>query len=215
MNLILSDIKNQIQSLNNDLHIKLGKREALVSRLKICENRLAEIDAETTKLTKASLFLQTLSDTTRQQIIDKISAIVTDALQKVKDTNLEFKMILSTERNQIDVKFVVVDKLTRQEYDILDSCGGTIADIVTFPLRIALLVKWDPVLSKVLIMDENFKFVSVADQEPLADFIRQISEKLNLQILLVTHSQVLSNKAHKIFGVIKNDGVSIVEEKPS
>jgi len=210
---MLSTLKDTYNRLNDELYLKLGTKQTLEGKVKSTKARLEAIKIETENLTKASIFLQTLSDTTRHQIIDRISSIVTDALQKIKDPDLEFKMILSTERNQMDVKFVVVNNKTQQEYDILNSCGGSIADIVTFPLKVALLLKWEPTLSRVLILDESFKFVSVADQEALGEFVRQISEKLNLQTILVTHSPTLTSKAHKIFEVIQEKRVSKVEEK--
>lgn len=212
---MFQEVKNLYQKLNNDLHVKIGRRATLQQKLAGCDQRIQAAQSQAERLTKASVFLQTLNDATRQQIIGRISSIVTDALQKVKDPNLEFRMKLSTERNQADVQFSIYNANTKQEYDILESCGGSIADIVSFPLRVSLLLKWDPVLSRILIMDENFKFVSVADREPLADFVKQITERLNLQVILVTHANELSGKAHKIFQVNQKQGVSSVEEKPS
>lgn len=211
----LTALKAQYQSLNNQIHVKLGERDSLKQKLESTEKRLTDIDATTDKLVRTSQFLQTLSDVTRQQIIDRISSIVTDALQKIKDPNLIFKMKLSTGRNQVDVSFVVVEKDTGHELDILHSSGGTIADLITFPLKVSLLLKWSPQLSRLLLMDEQFKFVAVQDREALAEFIRQISEKLNLQTLLVTHMPELAARAHKVFGVTKRGNRSIIEEKPS
>ena len=211
----LTTLKTQYQSLNNQLHLKLGERDSLKQKLDSTKKRLVDIDNTTEKLVKTSQFLQTLSDVTRQQIIDRISTIVTDALQKIKDPNLTFKMKLSTGRNQVDVSFVVVEKDTGHELDILHSSGGTIADLITFPLKVSLLLKWSPQLSRILLLDEQFKFVAAQDREPLAEFIRQISEKLNLQILLVTHMTELTERAHKVFGVTKKGNKSTIEERPA
>lgn len=212
---MLSELKTLYQRLNNEIHVKLGQRDTLLQKQEQYVSRIAELEATTDNLVKASLFLQTLSDKTRQEIVDRISGIVTDALQKVKDPNLIFKIVLDTERNQVDVKFLVHDKTTDRDYDIIDSCGGSIADIVTYPLKVALLLKWEPVLSRIMILDENFKFVSVVDQEPLGEFVRQVSEKLSLQTILITHSPVVASKAHRTFEVTKAGDVSKVEEKPS
>lgn len=211
----LFDIEQQYRSLNNELHKSLGRLETLRSKIVQNKERIIANDKESDLLTKAAVFLQTLSDETRKEILDKISGIVTDALQKIKDDKLTFRMNLSTERNQVDVQFVVFDKSTNQEYDILESCGGSIADIITFPLKLSLLLKWEPSLSRIMILDENFKFVSVADQEPLGEFVRQISEKMNVQTILVTHSPVVASKAHRIIEVSKRDGTSKIEERPS
>lgn len=210
---MLSQLKSLFQTKMNDLYVQIGKRDAIQLRAQQCKQRLESITKETDTLTKASLFLQTLSDQTRQQIVDKISSIVTDALQKVKDPNLEFKMILSTDRNQVDVDFVVLDKVTKHEYDIINSCGGSIADIISLPLRISLLLKWEPTLSRIIILDEAAKFVSVVDQEPLGDFVRQVSERLQVQTIFVTHSPVVASKAHRTFEVSRSNGESKVETR--
>lgn len=211
----LFDLQQKYRALNNNLHQRLGRRETLVAKIEQNKKKLKSIDEEIEVLTKASTFLQTLSDETRKDILDKISGIVTDALKKVKDPTLEFRMNLSTERNQVDVQFTVFDETTKQEYNILDSCGGSIADIITFPLKVALLTKWEPALSKVMILDENFKFVSVADQEPLGEFVRQVAERLGVQIIQVTHSPVIASKAHRIIEVSKQGSKSKIEERPS
>lgn len=210
---MLSELEDKWKDIDDDVKVRIGKQEVLLSKMATCNARLKEIESRTAIITKTSEFLQTLSDTTRKQIIDKISMIVTDALQKVKDPNLEFKMVLSTERNQIDLKFLIKDTVTQNEYDIINSCGGSIADIVSFPLRVSLLMKWEPELSKLLILDEQFKYVSLADQEPLAEFVSQLSNKLGLQTLLITHSEKISSKADKVFKVFQKNRISQVCEQ--
>lgn len=207
----MGSIAYKVTKLGNFLHEKLSKKATLESMLLSNKNRVAEIDKQSDDLSKASLFLQTLSDSSRNAILGKISAIVTDVLKKVKDKDLAFQMTLSTERNQLELNFSVVDEATGQTFDILNSCGGGIADLVAFALRVSLLLKWNPSLSRVLVLDETFKFVSVKDQELLAEFVKQLSEKLNLQIILVTHSQTLGNAAHRVFQISQNNKQSEIE----
>ena len=200
-------------SLKNLHSQKLGKLEAVSNAVDTCEGRIKELDLNEDTVSKSSLFLQSLSDSARIQVIEKISGLVTEVLQAVKDKNLQFKMVLSTERNQPDLKFFVLDALTGKEMDILESCGGTIADLVSFALRVSLLLKWQPSVSRVLIVDEAMKFVSVADQELAGEFVRKLSEQLGLQIIFVSHSKTMAEKAHKTFEVLKENGISRVEEK--
>lgn len=204
-------VKSKLEKLKDDFLVKMGRLDALKTRLEQIRGDVERLYSKEDTLLKASLFLQSMSDSTRSQVLDKISAIVTDALQTVKDKNLEFRMELVTERNQPDLKFYVYDKATNESYDVLESCGGGIADLVSFALRVSLLVKWSPSLSRVLILDESFKFVSVQDQELLAEFVRGLSERLNLQMILVTHSPTLTNRAHRVFTVSKENGASTVE----
>lgn len=208
MNLI-----NQFEQLKNNYYQKIGQLQALKERVAICQDKIVQLTEKEDHTLKASIFLQSLSDQTRLQVLDKISGIVTDALQTVKDKNLVFQMQLVTKANQPTLDMSILDKLTGQSYDVLTSFGGGICDIVSLALRVALLVKWQPSLSRVLILDESCKHVAQKDQELLAEFVKKLSEALNCQFVWISHSDILQQAAHKIFEVTKHDGISTVEEK--
>lgn len=192
---------------------KTWELESLRKRLDVCNTKIVELTSKEDLILKASLFLQSLSDQTRLQVLDKISGIVTDALQTVKDKNLVFTMQLVTKANQPTLEMGILDKLSGQTYDIITSFGGGICDIVSLALRVALLVKWQPSLSRVLILDEACKHVAIKDQELLSTFVRKLSEALNIQFIWISHSDILQQVAHKIFEVTKHDGLSKAEEK--
>jgi len=204
---------NQLDQLKSSFHRKAGQLQAIRERIVVCQDKVMELTAKEDTTLKASIFLQSLSDQTRLQVLDKISGIVTDALQTVKDKNLVFTMQLVTKANQPTLEMGILDKLSGQTYDVLTSFGGGICDIVSLALRVALLVKWQPSLSRVLILDEACKHVAQKDQELLAVFVRKLSEALNLQLIWISHSDILQQAAHKIFEVTKHDGLSTVEEK--
>jgi DNA repair exonuclease SbcCD ATPase subunit len=204
---------NQFDQLKNSYHRKAGQLQALKDRIVVCQDKLVQLTLREETTLKASLFLQSLSDQTRLQVLDKISGIVTDALQTVKDKNLVFQMQLVTKANQPVLEMGILDKLSGQTYDVMTSFGGGICDIVSLALRVALLVKWQPSLSRVLILDESCKHVAQKDQELLAEFVRKLSEALNCQFIWISHSNILQQAAHKIFEVTKHDGQSTVTEK--
>jgi len=207
------NLNSQFDQLKNTFHRKAGQLQAIKERITACESKILDLTAKEDSTLKASLFLQSLSDQTRLQVLDKISGIVTDALQTVKDKNLVFQMQLVTKANQPTLEMNILDKLTGQTYDVLTSFGGGICDIVSLALRVALLVKWQPSLSRVLVLDEACKHVAQKDQELLAVFVRKLSEALNLQLIWVSHSEILTSSAHKIFQITKENGTSKVEEK--
>lgn len=209
----MNDLINQFDQLKNSYHQKLGQLQALKERVAICQNQIVTLTAEEDTTLKASLFLQSLSDQTRLQVLDKISGIVTDALQTVKDKNLEFKMSLIVKANQPTLEMGILDKRSGQVYDVLTSFGGGICDIVSLALRVALLVKWQPSLSRVLVLDEACKHVAQKDQELLAVFVRKLSEALNCQFIWISHSEILQQAAHKIFEVTQQNGISTAVEK--
>ena len=209
----MNQLTNKFDQIKTVYNRKLGQLESLRERLASSNAKIVELTDKEDITLKASLFLQSLSDQTRLQVLDKISGIVTEALHTVKDKNLIFTMQLVTKANQPTLEMGITDKLSGQTYDIINSFGGGICDIVSLALRVALLVKWQPSLSRVLILDEACKHVAIKDQELLSTFVRKLSEALNVQFIWISHSDILQQAAHKIFEVTKNDGLSTAEEK--
>lgn len=206
---------NQFDQLKTSYNRKAGQLDALKELIVLGQEKIIQLTTKEDTTLKASLFLQSLSDQTRLQVLDKIAGIVTDALQTVKDKNLVFQMQLVTKANQPTLEMGILDTLSGQTYDVLTSFGGGICDIVSLSLRVALLVKWQPSLSRIIVLDEACKHVAQKDQELLAVFVRKLSEALNCQFIWISHSEILQQAAHKIFEVTKHDGLSQVEEKVS
>jgi len=209
----MSNLNNKFDQIKTVYNRKLGQLESLRERLTSSNAKIVELTDKEDITLKASLFLQSLSDQTRLQVLDKISGIVTEALQTVKDKNLVFTMQLVTKANQPTLEMGIMDKLSGQTYDIINSFGGGICDIVSLALRVALLVKWQPSLSRVLILDEACKHVAIKDQELLSTFVKKLSEALSIQFIWISHSDILQQAAHKIFEVYKYDGLSTAQEK--
>lgn len=209
----MNQLQNKFQSVKDQYNKKLGELQALTNRKSQCEIKINELINKEDLYQKTSLFLQSLSDNSRQEVLGRISSIVTDALQTVKDKNLIFNMDLQIERNVPTLGMSIKDNLTGVIYtDILKSFGGGLADLISLTLRICLLVKWTPSLQKILILDEVGKFISQKDQENLAIFIDRLSKSMGIQLIWITHSNVLGSVASKIFEVTKDNGISKVTE---
>lgn len=209
----MNNLGNRFSNLKSMFDQKLGQLHALQERVDFYNNQISILTLKENRSVKASLFLQSLNDSVRSSTIDKISKIVTEAIQSIKDKNLEFTMSLEVKNNQPILEMMILDKLLGQSYDVINSFGGGICDIIAFVLRVSLLAKWTPSLSRVIIADESFKHVSVKDQEKVAEFIKLLCEKLGLQLILVSHSDVITKQAAKVFEVTKEQGISKVEIK--
>ena len=78
-----------------------------------------------------------------------------------------------------------------------DAAGGGVVDVVCFALRV---VAWSlSQTSPVLILDEPFKWVSMGLRPICGQLLRGISDRLGLQIIMVTHDPELVEQADRIF----------------
>lgn len=204
-------LTDKFHQLDRALLKKEGEYSALAQSRQGLEDSIEKSRVTVQVYDQAQLVVQKLTELARQDTLDKIAAIVTKALQDVKDPTLEFRINYKLERNQPTVEFKVYDTKLQREMDLILSCGGTLVDIVEFPLKVSLLLKWHPTLAKVLVLDESMKHVATADRPKLASFIRRLSEKLGLQIILITHSTELAASAHKVFQVTHDGTKSEVQ----
>lgn len=201
----LSNLQSRFSQLDRKLTLKEGEHTAILQHKQQLEKQIDDHRHNIVLSEKVGIVVQKLTELSRKETLDKVAAIVTTALQDVKDPNLSFKINYKIERGQSVAEFVIYNSKLGQEMGIMESCGGTIADIVEFALKVSLLLKWQPQLAKIFILDEAFKHVSPEDRPKLANFVKLLSEKLELQIILVSHSPEVTQDAHKVF-YVTHDG---------
>jgi DNA repair exonuclease SbcCD ATPase subunit len=84
--------------------------------------------------------------------------------------------------------------------------------VASFALRIASWSMEYPRLRNVIILDEPMRFLSEDLQEKASAMIKELSEKLGLQFIIITHEKELASYADKEFRVTINKGVSNIKE---
>jgi DNA repair exonuclease SbcCD ATPase subunit len=94
---------------------------------------------------------------------------------------------------------------------LMDGSGGGIVDIASIGLR---LVAWT--LSKgkyfsTIILDEPFKHLSSVYLESASNMLKLLSDKLGLQIIMVTHIPELIESADRVFNISKVGDSSCVD----
>lgn len=90
-----------------------------------------------------------------------------------------------------------------KEIEPLESSGYGAVDIAAFALRV---VSWSlqfPRTRNVIILDEPLRFLSTDKQEFASRMIKELSQRLGVQFIIVTHEDILTQYADKVFTVIK------------
>ena len=173
---------------------------------KFCEKKLKLVE-------EAQVFLQTVAQNTQEKLKFDIEAVVNLALESVFPDEYEFKIEFNVSRGKTDAELVFMDKRTGQTIDPMDAAGGGVVDLTCFALRIA---SWalENGTDNLIILDEPFKFVSRDLVERAGDILKTLSEKMKLQVIMVTHIPEFIDVADKVFEVKKSDkGISRVVER--
>jgi ABC-type branched-subunit amino acid transport system ATPase component len=91
---------------------------------------------------------------------------------------------------------------------LMDEVGGTVVDIVSTALRVAV---WSLApTDNLMVLDEPGRCISAQYKAVFADLIHGISERLGIQFLIVSHDPVLIAAADRVFEVSQKNGRSIV-----
>jgi hypothetical protein len=168
----------------------LGQRVRANARLKGLEEELEYIE-------EARWVIQEVAQKTQQQISFHVSGIVSRALAAVFPDPYEFVMDWVKRRGKTECDLLF--ERDGERVHPLDASGGGPADVTAFALRIAALLLESPPSRRVLIADEPFRFVSADLQHRCALMIREISERLRFQIIMVSHSEDLIAGADRAF----------------
>lgn len=150
---------------------------------------------------------------TQQQLQVHISDITSLALEAVFTEPYELMAEFVQRRNKTECDLYFLRD--GQRMDPLSASGGGAVDVASFALRVASWSMQTPHSRNVLIMDEPLRFLSVDNQERASQMIKQLSVRLGLQFIIVTHEPTLSMYADKIFEVKIKKGVSTTHEQLS
>ena len=168
-----------------------GLADLRLSKSKLRDYTIAKEDTaeQLTAFAEARDFLQERARFVQAKAHQRIATIVTKCLCTVFDDPYEFRIEFRSLRGktQADLKFYKGD----EEYDPMESAGGGVLDVASFALRLACLVLQKGKVRPILFLDEPFKFVSKNYLPRVASLLEELSNKLGIQIVQVTHLEDL------------------------
>lgn len=174
------------------------KKEELENRLKLIETSQA--------------FLQKVAQETQEHLKFQIEDIVNLALETCFPGEYTFQILFNISRGKTEAELVFLDQKTGRQVDPMEASGGGVVDLTTFALRIACYAL-EQGTDNVIVLDEPFRFLSRDLQERAGEILKTLSEKMGLQIIMVSHIGEIIDVADKVFEVKKGDtGISKVKE---
>ena len=199
---------NKTQPLRNLLEQQKGQRTQIEASLENLSDQLRESKRSLIRHEKAREIVREVGLKTQQQLQFHISDITSLALEAVFPDPYELKVEFVQRRNktECDLLFVRDD----MEIDPIEASGVGAIDVAAFALRIASWSMMRPHSRNVIILDEPFRFLSTNYQEQASNMIKEISDKLGLQFIIITHEENLTPSADRIFQVKKRGKVSKV-----
>lgn len=155
------------------------------------ELRLKKEEAE--HIEKARIIAQLVAQATQSELEYKIASIVTAALETVFPEPYEFVIKFDIKRGRTEA--ILSLKQNNMEIDPMTGTGGGVVDVASFALRLACYLISTPRGQNTIIMDEPFRFVSTDLQPKVGELLQEMSQKLGIQFIMVTHENELKEYA--------------------
>lgn len=199
----IDEVKSKLEGLRQYYYSEKGKMEQLKGRKSVLEEKLQSILNNIDVLEQVRLLLQKTAEFTRERSRQQIEQLVTNCLQYIFDSNLEFKIEISESRGRPEAEFFVVSNIDGDKIKTRpqEARGGGIVDIISLALRVAMLQSSAPDIEGPLILDEPAKHVSEEYIVHVAEFLKQVNIMFGRQIIMVTHNRHLGEAADRVFKV--------------
>ena len=195
-----------IQHLRQKLERKKGQQTQLQSDLETAKSEEENISSEIINTEQAQAIIQIVAQKTQEELEYRLSEIVSLALAAVFDDPYKLKVdfVIRRGKTECDLLF----EKNGEIFDPLTSSGGGAVDIASMALRVAIWSLTQPRTRNILILDEPFRFLSKEYQVKASIMLKELSKKLELQIIMVSHSEFLIEGADKVFQVSIEKGIS-------
>jgi len=201
-NPIKLEIQKALQQMSKDRATQHYLQEKCISEQNNLDNRKQSAD----DLLEVRTLFQKSAQDTQQKLEFHIGNLVSTALAAVFDDPYEFQLefVLKRGKTEADLWFV----RNGEKMKPVDASGGGTVDVASFALRAAfwsLTKKTRPLF----FLDEPFKHLSSGLQQKAADMLKMLSEKMGLQIVMVSHIEKLIENADRKFEISLSNGRAV------
>lgn len=198
---------NNYQQLRNKVEQLKGQKTQLKNQLREAILSIKNLKEQETFLEQAREIVKEVGLQTQRELQFHISDITTLALESVFDEEayqLKVEFLQRRNKTECDLTFVKGNN----ELEPMESSGYGAVDVASFALRV---VSWSiqfPRTRNVIVLDEPLRFLSNDRQEFASKMIKELSDRLGIQFIIVTHEDILTQYADKVFQVSKKKNKS-------
>jgi len=190
-------------SLKERHHKIMALRDASRSRVMDLEREIAFLEADLDVRQQANAVLDLLAEKEVEEGVKTYVHLLDEGLKAIfPEQEIKQEAEVSKIRGKVSVS---LKTLVRGKDGILvegeglDTFGGAVSTIQSLLLRVSLILKRG--LRPVLILDETFPAVDEGRIELLVEFLKALCQRLNMDVLCITHQASLAENADVAYRV--------------
>jgi len=200
-------MNSDLSTLRTTLTRKQGQQQKIEDDLIDIEGDIVQLKEDVHYTEKSRIIIQKVAKATQAELEYYISELVTLAFASVFPDPYEFGVAFEEKRGKTECRM----RFLRNGHEVnpLSGSGGGPLDIASTTLQFTI---WSLNKTRAIIgLDEPFRFLSRDLQPKASEMLREVSKKLGLQILMVTHSEDLAACADKGFKFDIRKGITYVD----
>jgi len=197
---------SSIQHLRNHLEQQKGKKAQIEKSIATLQQSTKERKRDLRRHEQAREVIREVGIKTQSQLSFHISDITSLALDAVfaDPYALVAEFVQRRNKTECDLYF----ERDGNRVDPLSASGGGAVDVAAFALRVASWSMQRPKSRSTLVLDEPLRFLSADHQEKASVMIKELSKKLGIQFIIITHEPILASYADKIFETRIRKGIT-------
>ena len=209
-------LERRVRATRSTVDGLFGEARSLVEQGKNLMAEIEQLKGEIDDLERVTMLLNSIGEERQMKAQGVIEGLVTRGLQTIFDDKYSFHIIQTDKGKTANVEFVVRTTLegSTTETSVMEARGGGLAAVVGFLLRVVVMLLRSDKNEKVLFLDETFAHVSAEYLPALGEFLREIVDKSDMQIIMVTHQDEFVDYADVTyrFGLDANEHTTVKEQ---
>ena len=187
----------RVEDVLDEYKAYCARAEYAKSKLLDTQKQLEKTEQDYQNALKAREIINIVAKDTQQQLEMRITNIVSMALAAVFPDPYQFKLVFNERRNQTEADLLLVRN--GEELSPVEGAGGGVLDVVSFALRIAVLLMSN--YRRIIILDEPFRHLSADLQPKASEMMKMLSDKLGIQFIMVSHEEGIIDCADNIITI--------------
>lgn len=205
----LRTLRARAHSLRVGLERRVGEAHTLAARGKAVQAEVAELDRLVADYGEVVAVLASIGEERQVRLQQQVESLVTRGLRTIFGEELSFHLVQGSSGRVPSVDFMVRTTLSdgrEVDTDLMSARGGGLVSVVSFLLRLVVLLLSRKGQGGLLVLDETFAMLSREYVPLMAAFVRELVDKTGVKVLMVTHQEGFVEQADRAWAFELRDG---------